>query len=236
MVVDGVAGRPFRSIAPDSLMFSGDGRHVAYAARDDQSVCVVLDGQINAGWEDIGDLVFSGGESRFAFAAKARGRWVAVVDGKRSPECDGISSLTFSPDGRRLAWVAVRDRRMMPVVDGREGRWHEEGAVVLPVVFSPDNRHFAYRVHAGGGQSVVLHGTVDSCDTRLSIAESVCSGRAADWSSGDQGGRHARGGHDGCPPVRVTLRSGSNSTHASPAAVTQANPLSTLNAITRLAP
>ncbi|MGD0463919.1 MAG: hypothetical protein ABSB74_15655, partial [Tepidisphaeraceae bacterium] len=53
-------------------VFSRDGRHFAYVARRDQMLCVVVDGQAGAEYDDIGEdsVIFSPDGKRVAYAAK----------------------------------------------------------------------------------------------------------------------------------------------------------------------
>lgn len=111
--------------ARDSLVFSPDGRTLAYVARSGQEWLVVVGHREGERYDLImeGCPVFSPIGRRLAFGAKRGRKWLVVVDGKEQAEYDGIvANLVFSPDGRHLAYQAGKGGSHVLVVDGRESR------------------------------------------------------------------------------------------------------------------
>jgi len=177
----GAEGRAHDSILEDSLAFSFDGRHLAYAAGKPGAMTVYLDGaEVNlatppppgaAGmFEQVagGSFRFSADGSRLAYAASRDGAWFVVLDGVEGPHYLGVdpATLTFSLNGKRLAYVAeglVADGRIRPartarfaVVDGVAQAAYDR--IPGPPVFSPNGRRCAYVAQRGSESFVVVDG------------------------------------------------------------------------------
>jgi roadblock/LC7 domain-containing protein len=123
--VDGQVGPEYDGIGGSSLLFSPDGKRVAYAARKGQKRFVVVDGQVGAECDGIGEsnLLFSPDGKRVAYAARKGQKQCVVVDGQAGPEYDGIGerTLLFSPDGKRVAYRAGKGQKQCVLVDGQAG-------------------------------------------------------------------------------------------------------------------
>lgn len=94
------------------LVFSPDGRHLAYGAiRDDQKQVLVIDGVEQKPYAEVSRPVFSPDGRHCAYAARNanRGPWLMVVDGAESPEFDSITKTKcFSKDSHHFAfWAAA---------------------------------------------------------------------------------------------------------------------------------
>jgi hypothetical protein len=158
-VVDGQAGPEYDVFLRDSLIFSPDSKHLAYAAGNGKKWSVVVDGQPGAEYRVVmkDSLTFSPDSRHLAYAARRDQRWSVLLDGRPGPECDGLLNgfLIFSPDSQHLAYVAQNGRKSLLVVDGRpHGEY--DGVGTGSLIFSPDNKHLAYVAHNGRTSSVVL--------------------------------------------------------------------------------
>jgi Tol biopolymer transport system component len=146
VVVDGQPQPTYDSIAqpPDGLMFSPDGRRVAYLGRNGDMYRVVLDGVEQTPYPDCAAPTFSRDGSRFAFIARpGRKRMRLVEDDVAGPEFRAVGPPVFSPDSRRLAYFAnTPQSRMALMLDGE--RVDEVKDSWANVVFSPDSRRYAY--------------------------------------------------------------------------------------------
>ncbi len=130
-----------------SLLFSDDGRHVAYLARSiaESRWQLVVDGALLSSHDRIRSPCFAG--DRPVFGA-ADGQVWRVGGG---PALDDILEIACGPTGRHVAYVGMLEGRAVVFEDGRElGRYAEADAPV----FSGDGRTLAY-VAADGAESWV---------------------------------------------------------------------------------
>jgi len=162
LVIDGKQEPAFDRIDLDPvrnrLVFSPDGKHIAYVAEEPYAKCsVVLDGTRGPTYNEIAGLTFSPDGSRFAYVARSqadknRDEWAAVVDGVPGKPYDNVDrqGTVFSADGKHLAYGAQRGDRQFLIVDGLEGKAFDpptEHPRPLPkAVFSSDGRRLAYHV------------------------------------------------------------------------------------------
>jgi hypothetical protein len=129
------------------LMFSPDGKHVAYRALGTGGSVVVRDGKEEKTYFQIPDhaLCFSPDGKRLAYWAMLPTGMAVVADGKEGKGYgnNGFApGLAFSPEGKRLAYLATRqDSTGVVVVDGVEGPTCDR-VLDAPVVFDgPDRFH-----------------------------------------------------------------------------------------------
>ncbi len=144
----------------NSLIFSADGKRVAYGAQKGaKRVVVVLDGQAGPEYDGISSLIFSADGKRVAYAAQKGAKWLVVVDSEAGAECDGIgkSTLIFSADGKRVAYVAQKGAKQMVVVDGQAGPEYDG---IRSLTFSADGKRVAYAAGKGAKRFVVVDGQV----------------------------------------------------------------------------
>ena len=138
----------------DRVVFSPDGRRIAYIARRGDVSTLVLDGTLGPFSVLVAAPVFSPDSKRVAYVIR-RGRaekYEVVVDGESGPEADELyGSCRFSPDSRRVAHLAGRlpgwrHPLMAPkgflVLDGRPGPEFDE--VAGPPIFGRDGGHVAF--------------------------------------------------------------------------------------------
>ena len=163
-VVDGVSGKEYPFPGVGKIVFSPDGRRVAYWAKaEGQGFMMVLDGKEGQIYEEMQDPIFSPDGNHVAYvAADGKSKFV-VLDGKDGTRYGDIWGLTFSIDGR-LAYVAKDSREgedvRLVVVDGQEERaygydWYGQGIRSGPV-FSPGGGHVVYVANDGGKAEFVV--------------------------------------------------------------------------------
>ncbi|MFO1422267.1 MAG: hypothetical protein U1F70_01220 [Candidatus Competibacteraceae bacterium] len=85
------------------VVFSPDGRQLAYAARQGEQWFIVRDGQPGPAFAHVGLPVFSPA-GRLAHRARQNDREFILLAGKKGPEFDFVSNPVFSPDGRQMAY------------------------------------------------------------------------------------------------------------------------------------
>lgn len=179
------------------IVYSPDGRRVAYVADKGGKKYVVVDGVPGEkGYDAIGFIIvvtlppytFSPDSKRVAYVGITRGertagnKWSVVIDGEEGDTYSGESrSFTFSPDSKHVAYwangIIFLDR--VPVKG-------PPGTVVTAPLFSPDSQQLVYVVEQSGKQSVVVDGIPGKQYDRISsIAFSPDSKHLAYW--GDSG-------------------------------------------------
>lgn len=158
-----IDGRPGQfAVAPGTygepvLAFSGDGRHMAYLARDKDGFRFVVDGVAGRPFEaaradGYAGLVLSPeGKHAAGIFSTADDRRIVVLDGRASGPYENASQLTFSPDGRHLAYVVSKAGRESIIRDGEDSGAYEH-VEWESLVFSPDGKHLAAAV-AGEGRN-----------------------------------------------------------------------------------
>ena len=91
------------------LVFSADGKRLAYGVAKGDKWLVVVDGQASPEYDGIpeGSLVFSADGKRLAYMAGKGSKGLVVVDGQAGPEYDGVAcGPVFRRDGV-LEYLAV---------------------------------------------------------------------------------------------------------------------------------
>ncbi len=121
------------------VVFSPDGRQLAYAAQRGQEWFIARNGQPGPAFEHVGLPVF-GSDGRLAHRARQNDREFILLGGNKGPEFDFVSNPVFSPDGRQLAYWAqegkaefiVRGERKEPAFD-KVGAplFHHDGGPVI---------------------------------------------------------------------------------------------------------
>jgi len=173
VLADGKEGRQYKDI--EHVMFSPDGKKIAYAAKNEQNKWVMAVDDVEWGPYDkivspaievpegirIRRSFFSPDGLHVAFAARTGKSYSLVVDGKTVATYPKMGVPVFSPDGlRTAAWVS-NGKKEFVVVDGKAMPGFErvdEGQLV----FSPDNRHVAYCAKTGKSWSLVVDDTPSS--------------------------------------------------------------------------
>lgn len=139
----------FDAVALQRIIFSPDGRHMAYAAREAGAWFVVRDGTRGPRTDGIGEMTFSPDGRRLAYAGMRDGAWHVVVDDRFGAPVDSLfaGSLGFDPTSTRLAYVALVGGSAVAVVDGQPGPAHDG---IARLRFSPDGKHVGYVARDGG--------------------------------------------------------------------------------------
>ncbi len=162
VLLDGVLSPPYNGIADESLTFSADGKHFAYAAAKVDPATkvetwrVVLDGKEGKAY-DMVHSVRLGPDVRLGFVARdeKKNKFFTVIDGKEGPACDQAEYLQFTPDGKRYAYIAWHGDKQSVVVDGIEGRqYHSVDWMTL--AFSPGGKHFMYAARSAADKEVLV--------------------------------------------------------------------------------
>jgi hypothetical protein len=143
--------------APIPVIFSKDGAHWAYMAKQGDEFVVMLDGKeltrgpINT--RNLGsslNLTFSAnGQHIFWSDDDAQGNYVIVVDGKPGPAMRTLPQLILSPDGNHYAYVNYnRDGTgAWAFVDGRQVNYFGDNLqytaknVLISTMHTPDNNN-----------------------------------------------------------------------------------------------
>ncbi|TKD13232.1 hypothetical protein [Polyangium fumosum] len=141
--VDGVDGAAYLGIGIESLVWSADGRRLAYPARREKGWSLVVDGRAGPTFDGVGEVVLSADGAHVAYAAHRRGVWFVVLDETPGPAFDAIleGTMLFGQGGR-FAYVGKTGGSVRAVVDGVPGprydgigalRFSEDGAAVAHV-------------------------------------------------------------------------------------------------------
>ena len=155
VVVDGRESRNYESVATRDLLFSPDGKHLAYLASLSQVLSsnhmdvVVRDGVDSQPYQGVldGTPVFSLDSQHLAFAAQRNGKWFVVLDAKESSPWDAVAnnSVMFAPDSQRLIYRAKRGEDWFLMVGGK-AFIRDENGIPQMAFLGPDNRHMALLV------------------------------------------------------------------------------------------
>ncbi|MFH1478766.1 MAG: hypothetical protein ABIG92_03195 [Candidatus Omnitrophota bacterium] len=157
VVLDGAEHKRYDSILELELVFSQNGKHLAYAAQKDDKQFLVIDGVEQKEYDKMGPFLFSPDEKRLAYVAIQGEDTFVVLDGeelKHYPaklfvDEDGRlrSSLldktfVFSPDSQHFAYGVNTKLSHFMVLDGLEQKRYKQ--VSQYIAFSPDSKHFGY--------------------------------------------------------------------------------------------
>lgn len=108
------------------LVQSPDGKHLAFAARQNGKAFAVLDGVENGPWDDVIEPRFSLAGNVLGFGAKKDGKWRVVVGDREEPPHGHVSlAAGFSPDGVHVAWIAEDGGSCRMIHDGKADDPHD---------------------------------------------------------------------------------------------------------------
>jgi roadblock/LC7 domain-containing protein len=167
VVIDGKPHRDYFGILQGSLVFSPNGKRVAYIALDTLNrASLVVDGYLLPNAGSISDSVplFSPDSKHIAYTAfeidSVNGRQVyfVVFDSAIGQRYEMVypGSLVFSQDGSRLAYVVKRGRGCAVIVDEQPGP--EYDTIQGQVVFSSDGKRYAYAARWDSKSFAVVDG------------------------------------------------------------------------------
>ena len=142
-VVEGVKGPQYDDIG--RIMFSSDGRHVAYVAKSRGMFTVVVDSIEGSHYTRIDEstFCFSPDNRRFAYQASSQGKLFVVLDGDPRESSDNFPGLCvplFSPDSRDVAYFA-RSGDNYCIVVGKERVGQYDGLIEGAKVVWDDASH-----------------------------------------------------------------------------------------------
>lgn len=151
----------FSSWVSGTLAISPDSRRMAYVRRSGSGGQVVVDGQAQRVYDDLGGAaVFSPDSRRIAYAARKGTSWLVVVDGKEGRTYDDLGDgPIFSPNSERVAYGAKRGTDWFVVTNGQEGTRYE-GLGKDGLAFSPDSQRLAFVIAERGKNRLVVDGEV----------------------------------------------------------------------------
>ena len=160
------------------LIYSPDGKSVAFSMQKDGKSYIARDGVTGAPYDSVNPPLYSPNGKSLAYVARKNGFDVIVKDGVESSPYDSISALTYSPDSKRFAFEAMSHGKWMVVVDEREGKEYSE--IDMGIVFSPDNSgFFAYSAVDGQKHFIVRNGVegkaYETSDSRAYIDAPIYS-------------------------------------------------------------
>jgi hypothetical protein len=139
IVLDGKEQTLYDSVC-GPLVFSPDGKRLAYAACGERGWFIVVDGKEGKRC-DITVLglycVFSPDSRRLAYKASAGEKKSVVVDEVEGKQYDDVRSLIFSPDSKSVAYIARTGDKEFVVVNGREGKQYDN--ILSEIIFDSDN-------------------------------------------------------------------------------------------------
>jgi hypothetical protein len=162
LVLDGKDDPAFDDVTRP--VFSGDGRHAAYGARNGVRWFVVWDGQqLEAPSAVVADTpALSDDGRRLAYAIRTAGGMRMVESPRLGEIYDWIfdGSTTFSSDGKRLAYAVRRGRSCAVVVDDKPGKSFD-GVEPTSITFSRDGKRIAYIAEIVRDGRVGRHVVVD---------------------------------------------------------------------------
>jgi hypothetical protein len=155
--LDGEQGEAFLGIAPEALLFSPDGKRLAYAAQDAEGWHLVVNGASGPGHEGIGDVAFSPDGKSMAYVALDRDRWQVFRNGEADPAFAALleGTLRFSADGVHLAYVARTTGGVSAVLDGRVGPSYDG---IANLAFAAPDGELGYVARRGQHSRLVLDG------------------------------------------------------------------------------
>lgn len=121
VIRDGKLGPEYDQIG--AVVFSADGRSLAYEAMKGRQRVVVLDEQEWPLDAEVvqGSLTMSPDSKRLALVACAKDKCQVMVDGQPDPPFDYVfpHTLKFSRDSRHTGYLAIKRKKLQVVVDGK---------------------------------------------------------------------------------------------------------------------
>ncbi|MHC4489404.1 MAG: hypothetical protein ACYSW7_09575 [Planctomycetota bacterium] len=98
----------------EGLVFSPDGKRVALRSLSVRTLkwYVVLDGQRQEEFDEIGRVIFDPDSRRVAYWARRNNREFVIVGNRKGEEFDFVTNPVFSPDGTKVAYGARKGREL----------------------------------------------------------------------------------------------------------------------------
>jgi hypothetical protein len=164
-VTNGVEQGPFEALA-GNLIFSPDGQHHAYLAKQEGRYLVMRDGKQEVTllhgneWTlafspDSRNLVYSG-RTDVDKNSSVRAKYRAFNTGMGFATAEWIGSFRFSSSGKQLAYCVMNGDKWSWVVNGRQDKYYD--SLSGQFEFSPDSRRCAYSARMGDKWYMVIDG------------------------------------------------------------------------------
>lgn len=152
----------FDGIMTNSIVFSKDGKRLAYAAQDKEGWFMVVDGVLGKHYAMIGlsSIVFSPDGTRLAYCAmkdRATEQWCLVENEVEKVQLKTWEPPVYSPDSQRLAYGSSANAGGTWVVDGK-AQGNYSGILMAGFRFSPDSKHHAFIARQGQNNCLVRDG------------------------------------------------------------------------------
>ncbi|MDS4022412.1 MAG: hypothetical protein RKR03_18185 [Candidatus Competibacter sp.] len=136
------------------VVFSPDGRQLAYAARRGEQWFTVRDDQPGPTFEHVGLPAF-GPDGRLAHRARRNDREFILLAGKKGPEFDFVSNPVFGADGRQMAYWARQGKTEFIVHGERKGPAFDKVGAPL---FNRDGSQVIYWAKQGEKEFIMTDG------------------------------------------------------------------------------
>ncbi len=138
--------------APQRIVISPDGHHIAFVSTRGSRFVAVIDGKPSPKYDEIGhihnavnkEIVFSADGQHVMYIARRSDDQMVVVDGQEMVGYQLVDQFTFSPDGKQNAFVAQNDLQnahLLAVVNGKDSPFY---VTITDMQFSSNNAHVAY--------------------------------------------------------------------------------------------
>jgi hypothetical protein len=131
----------FRSFSefPENFKVSPDSSRFAYIEKKEEKQYIVINGEKENQYDEIGEFFFSSDSKHLAYQAKESVKWFAVVDGKEGKRYDTIlmNTLRFSPDSNNSVYVAKNNGNLFVVFNEIDEKLYDDILKYTPI-FSPD--------------------------------------------------------------------------------------------------
>lgn len=136
-----------------TVVFSPDGKRVAYVRSVAGAVAPVIDGKMGKTYDSIRTIQFSPDSSHYFFVGTHDGDFV-VYDGQEMPREDpnGVSNFVFSRSGGSFAYLAKSAQAGTRMVVNGQASKSFYGMIPKSMTFSADGKHYAYAVNTNVSQ------------------------------------------------------------------------------------
>ncbi len=137
------------------VVFSPDGKRVAYVRRVPGGMAAVVDGKVGRAYDSIGVFQFSP-DSKYDFYVGQRNLNFVVLDGQEMQGEGTVTNFLFSQISGRFAYLAYSPQAgFRMVIDGKQSPRFQE-FVANSMSFSADGKHYAYAIHANFSQCAII--------------------------------------------------------------------------------
>lgn len=140
----------------NELVFSQDGKHLAFAADKGAKSFVVFDETQGSEFDEVGNPVICPDGSKVAYRARLSGKWLVVNGLNRGDEFDAVGNPAFSSDGQSLAYKARIGNDDFIVLNNVKSLPLPKGCLVSNPALSRDGKHVAYKLSQRGNKFLVV--------------------------------------------------------------------------------